>query len=241
MPNVRKRRRGASRSPLAAGDEAFRVLANNVAVAMARLEADSVVITSANAGEGKTSVAVNLARTMAQMGRKVVFVDLDLRNPDAHRRLGAADDVGVSDVLCDRVPLQHCLQFVEVGRSPLGTTRGLYFVAAGPAIEDPSELLGSRRAARLLAALAEQADVLVADTPPVLPVVDTLALARLVGSVVLVVDPRRTSPAAARRARDALTRNGARTLGVVINRFEPRRAHLDVADVYGYGYPAHAG
>lgn len=238
---MRRARRPAGRSPAVQRDEAFRVLANNVAVAMARFEANSVAVTSAGAGEGKTAVAVNLARAMAQAGRRVVLVDFDLRHPEAHSQLGAANDEGVSDVLCDRLPLQRCLQFVEVGTSPLGTTRGLYLVAAGPAVDDPSELLGSRRAARLLAALAEQADVLVADTPPVLPVADTLALARLVGGVVLVVDPRRTSPAAARRARDALARSGARTLGVVINRFEPRRAHLDAADAYGYGYPADAG
>lgn len=236
----RRRRRDPRRSPVAQREEAFRVLANNVALAMAGLDNSSIAVTSATEAEGKTVVAVNVARAMAQAGRRVVLCDLDLRHPEAHRLLGVEGEEGASDVLCDRLPLQRCVRFVEVGTSPLGATRGLYFVPAGRAVEEPAELLGSRRAARMLAALAEQADVVVVDTPPVLPVADTQALARLVGGVVLVVDPRRTTPIAARRARDALARSQARTLGVVINRFEPRRAHLDAAYAYGYGYPPDA-
>jgi capsular exopolysaccharide synthesis family protein len=212
------------------------VLANNVALAMAGLDNRCVAVTSAAGGEGKTTVAVDLARAMALAGRRVVLVDLDLRHPEAHRRLGTGNDEGASDVLCDRRALQGCLRFVEVGTSALGTTRGLYLLPAGPPVPDPAELLGTRRAARMLAALSEQADAVVVDAAPALPVADTQALARLVGGVILVVDPRRTSAAAARRARDVLARSQARVLGVVINRFEPRRAPVDAAYAYGYGY-----
>lgn len=212
------------------------MLRNNVVVATAGLPVRSIAVTSAVAGEGKTSVAVNLARALAIGGQRVVLVDLDLRNPAVHLRLGAHDEAGVTDALLDRRPLRDCLQYVEVGTGPLGGPRGMYVLPAGPAVDDPAELLATRRTARMLEALCTESDVCVCDTPPVLPVADTLQIARLVSGVILVVEPGRTATAAARRARDALARSQARLLGVVINKFEARRAPVDEAVAYGYGY-----
>src|SRR3546814_4287858 len=110
-------------------------------------------------------------------GPRVVLVDPDLPRPDAHHRVGADNVPGVVDVLLDRRPLEECLQFFEPPTdSP--TAKGLYFLPAGEGAQDPTELLGSPRAGRMLDALAREADIVLLDTPPVLPVADTLVIGR---------------------------------------------------------------
>ena len=212
-------------------DEAFRVLRSNLTVALNDLERPIVIITSANPGEGKTSTCVNLAGAMALAGQRTILVDVDLRHPDAHRQLGAHNEFGVSDVLLDRRPLDDCLQFVQIGVGPSRTPRGLYFLATGDSVASPAELLASSRMARMLDALALQADIVLLDTPPVLPVADTLVIGRMAAGAVLVVEARRTPIEAVRRAKDALTRNQTRLLGVVVNKLEGR----DAVARYGYG------
>ncbi len=102
-------------------DEAFRVLRSNLLVAIDDLANPIVVVTSAQAGEGKTSTSVMLARSLALAGPRVVLVDLDLRRPDAHRLLGADNVPGVADVLHDRREIEECLQFLPPPKgSPVG-------------------------------------------------------------------------------------------------------------------------
>jgi len=212
-------------------EEAFRVLRSNLLVSTNELANPVVVVTSAQPGEGKTSTCVSLARSLAMAGPRVVLVDLDLRKPDAHHRIGADNVPGVADVLLDRRRLDECLQFLPPpSASP--TAKGLYFVAAGDAASDPTELLGSPRAGRMLDALARQADIVLLDTPPVLPVADTLVIGRLAAGAVIVVEAGSTSTQAVLRAKDALIRNQTRLLGVVLNKVKDKENE----DVYGYGY-----
>lgn len=214
-------------------DEAFRVLRSNLTVAVADLERPSVLVTSAYAGEGKTTTTVNLARSLALAGRRVVLVDLDLRHPDAHHWFGAHNEFGVTEVLLDERRLDDALQFVEIAAGG----GGLYLLSPGRSVSNPTELLSSRRTALLLDGLVHQADVVLIDTPPVLAVADTLVLGRLVGGAVLVAEMRRTPVVALQRAKDALIRNQTRLLGLVLNKFQSKQAtDLDVAYGYGYGY-----
>jgi non-specific protein-tyrosine kinase len=207
------------------------MLRSNLLIALSDLELPSVVVTSAYPGEGKTSTCVNLARSMALAGRRVVLVDLDLRHPDAHRWIGAHNEFGVADVLLDRRPLDACLQFIEIGSSAR-TSRGLYFLPTGEGVSNPTELLGTARMARLLDSLAQQADVVLLDTPPVLPVADTLVIGRMAAGAVLVVETRRTAITAVEQAKAALIRSQTRLLGVVLNKLQDR----DLSYGYGYGY-----
>jgi Mrp family chromosome partitioning ATPase len=103
-------------------------------------------------------------------------------------------------------------------------------------VSDPTELLATPRTAQLLEWLAEQADIVLLDTPPVLPVADTLVIGRLAAGAVLVVEARRTPAPAAKRAKDALTRNQTRLLGVVLNKYQARYAGYGYGDTSGYGY-----
>ncbi|MEY2404709.1 MAG: tyrosine-protein kinase, partial [Acidimicrobiaceae bacterium] len=138
-------------------------------------------------------------------------------------------ELGLSDVLLDHAALDRALQFVELG----SRDRGLYVLPTGATVNNPTELLGGARMAKLLTSLAGQADVLLLDTPPVLPVADTLVLGRMAAGAILVVEARRTPITAVQQAKDALTRNQTRMLGVVLNKMQPR--DLPGAG-YGYGY-----
>jgi capsular exopolysaccharide synthesis family protein len=217
--------------------EAFRVLRSNLLVAISDLENPIVVVTSAHAREGKTATCVNLAQSLAAAGPRVVLVDLDLRNPDSHRLLGAHNETGVSDVLLDRRPLEECLQYAELPAPDEFTPPvGMYFLATGPTVANPTELLATPRTGNLLDTLAKQADIVLLDTPPVLPVADTLVIGRLAAGAVLVVEASKTPAIAAKRAKDALTRNQTRLLGTVLNKFEPKYVNSGDAYTYGYGY-----
>lgn len=211
-------------------EEAFRILRTGLTLCLAELERPTVLITSARAGEGKTMTTVGLARSLAEAGRRVIVVDLDLRKPGVHDLLRVPNDRGATDVLLDRRPLAECLQFVEVGDgSHNAAGSGLYVLTTGPVVHNPTELLDTRRTSRLLDNLAAQADVVLVDAAPVLPVADTLVIGKVVGGAVLLVEVGRTPIEEIESAKDALIRAQTRMLGVVLNRARGR----DVR--YGYG------
>lgn len=228
-PSLRRRGRAAPPDRLLTRDEAFRVLRANLMVAVSDLPRPTVLITSALVGEGKSSTCAALARSVAESGPVVIAVDLDLRHPDLHTHLGASDERGVSDVLVRGAPIDECLQAVRVGGN-----NDVFVLPAGPPVDNPAELLASPRTGRMLEALSERAAIVLIDTPPVLPVADTLALGRFASGALLVVETGRVPLPAVRKAKAALTRNQTRLLGVVLNRFDGRGA-VD-APGYGYGY-----
>jgi capsular exopolysaccharide synthesis family protein len=213
-----------------ATDEAFRVLRSNLFVALSDLANPIVVITSAQAGEGKTSTCAGLAVSLASVGQRVVVVDFDLREPDLHRYFGVSNELGVTSFLLEREPLANCLQYIALDQSG-ADDQGLYLMSTGPAVSNPTELLTAERTKRLLDALAEQADVVLVDSPPVLPIADTLEIGRMAAGAILVVEARRTEAVAAQRAKDALTQNQTRLLGVIINKVPSDEIS------YGYGAP----
>jgi capsular exopolysaccharide synthesis family protein len=203
-------------------------------VALLDLERPTVIFTSPNPNEGKTSMCSNLALSFASADTRVVLVDLDLRHPDAHRLVGAHNEFGVSDVLLNRRSLEDSIQYIALPALPGQSSRGLYFLSTGPPVANPTELLSSGRTQRLLEALSKQADLVLLDTPPVLPVADTLVIGRMAAGAVLVTESRQTSIDAVIKAKDLLTRNQTRLLGVVLNKFENRDARATFG--YGYGY-----
>jgi len=204
-------------------------------VALSDIERPLVIVTSSKADEGKTVICTKLAASFAQAGQRVVLVDLDLRHSTAHRLLRTHNEFGVSDVLLGRRTLPESIQRLELrdgrGRGP----RSLYFLGTGPAVQNPTELLGSSRTVRLLDGLRQQADLVLLDTPPVLPVADTLVIGRMASGAVLVVETRTTAFGAVEQSKDLLIRNQTRLLGVVMNKFQSRDAD-SAYGYYGYGY-----
>jgi capsular exopolysaccharide synthesis family protein len=164
-----------------------------------------------------------------------VLVDLDLRHPTAHQLLQTHNEFGISDVLLGSRPLQDCLQQVEVGDPSGRGARSIYFIGTGPSVQNPTELLGSGRTARTLDGLAKQADLVLVDTPPVLPVADTLVVGRMASGAILVVESSATALQAVQQSKDLLIRNQTRIFGVVMNKFQPRPGDESYG-YYGYGY-----
>lgn len=224
----RDRRKAVPSAATIASDEAFRVLRSNVLVALSDLANPVVVITSAQAGEGKTTACAGLAASLASIGQRIVVVDFDLRQPALHRYFGAHNEFGVTSFLLDRTPLTDCLQYVEMADADEGG-KGLYLLATGPPVNNPTELLTADRTRRLLVALSAQADVVLVDSPPVLPIADTLEIGRMAAGALLVVEARRTEIGPAQRAKDALIQNQTRMLGIIVNKVPKDEIS------YGYG------
>ncbi len=212
------------------------MLRSNVLVALADLANPIVMLTSAQEGEGKTSTCAGLAASMASVGQRIVVVDFDLRHPDLHHHFACHNEFGVTSFLLDQRPLAECLQYCELP-TPDDEQRGLYLLAAGPPVHNPTELLSSARTKRLLHALASQADVVLVDTPPVLPIADTLEVGRIAAGAILVVEARRTEVGAAQRAKDALIQNQTRLLGAIVNKVPRDEIELG----YGQGRSLSAG
>jgi capsular exopolysaccharide synthesis family protein len=217
-------------------DEALRILRSNLSVALLDLERPTVIFTSPNPNEGKTVICANLAMSFASSGKRVVLVDLDLRHPNSHKLIGAHNEYGVSDVLLGRRSLEESIQYIGLP-TPKGRSEwGLYFLGTGSPVANPTELLGSGRTTQLLEGLASQADLVLLDTPPILPVADTLVIGRMAAGAVLVTESRNTAIDAVNKAKDLLTRNQTRLLGVVLNKFQLRDSKGTFSYGYGYGY-----
>lgn len=215
--------------PAMSATEAFRIVRSNLEIGLAEVRQPSVMVTSPNSGEGKTLTAVNLAASLSTSGKRAVLVDLDLRHPDVHNYLGTHNAFGATDVLLGRRPLAECLQFAEAGVHLRRAAKGFYLLTAGPQVDNPAELLSTARTTRLLDTLRREADIVVIDSAPVLPVADALSVGRVAEGVVLVAEASRTSYPEIERCVELLTRNRARLLGVVLNKArDPSR--------FGYGY-----
>lgn len=241
-----RRMRGSTRrnDSAIAQTEAYRILRTNVMVALSAMAQPTVIVTSAYPNEGKTSVTANLAAALASAGYNVGLVDMDLRHPDLHRWFDGHHEAGVTDVLLRRRSLQECLQYRAVDTGLANTTGGVYLLATGLAVERPTELLSTSATAQLLQELVEykpdqpgaqsrEMDMVLVDTPPVLPVADALVIGRQVTGALLVVEAGKTAIGAVEQAKNTLTRSQTRLLGVIMN---GRSSDLDSGYGYGYGY-----
>ena len=195
--------------PLSPVSEAFRVLRTNIRFSSVDKPIRTLLVTSAGPTEGKSTTAANLAAVMAQAGLKVIVVDADLRRPRLHQMFGIHPRGGLTGSL---------LEGTMDGRLQPSQIEGLAVLPAGDRPPNPSELLGSRRLRELLGLLTQHVDVVVIDSPPVLPVTDAAVLAQNVDGVLLVVDAGETRRGIAQHAVESLRQVGANVIGVVLNR-----------------------
>jgi capsular exopolysaccharide synthesis family protein len=190
--------------------EAFRVLRANLQFAAVDRELKVVLVTSTTPNEGKSTVAQYLAQTISQTGKKVVVLDADLINPTLHHRFGIPNQRGLSNLIVgDTVDTV----FTGVKEYP-----NLSVITSGPIPPNSSELLGSTQMKHLMDLLREDYDVIIMDTPPILPVTDAVVASSLADGVILVVQAGKTRNGEVHHAREVLEAAHANLLGVVLNR-----------------------
>ena len=209
----------------ATASEAYRSLRTSIQFVGLDREIRTLVVTSPFSNEGKSTTVANLAAAMAQAGQTVVVLSCDLRKPQLHEAFGIPNDTGVTSVIIREVSAPDALQQVPGYES-------LFVMTSGPVPPNPSELLTSERTHRLLDALAERADIVLIDTPPLLPVTDAAVLAAHADATVMVIAAGQTTKKQARRATELLARVDVVPAGVIVNRIP----HKGDSFYYGYGY-----
>jgi tyrosine-protein kinase len=210
--------------PLAAASEAVRRLRTNLQFIDLANRPKSIVISSSIPGEGKSTIAINLAVSLADSGSRVILVDADLRRPSIAEYLGIEGGVGLTTVLIGRAEVEDVVQ-------PLGKT-SLDLLPAGQIPPNPSELLGSVAMADLLEQLSGSYDMVLLDSPPLLPVTDAVVLSNLAGGALVVVGADRIHRPQLQQSLESLETAGAHLFGIVMNKIARREA---AAYAYGYG------
>jgi non-specific protein-tyrosine kinase len=205
--------------------EAYRKIRTSIEFASVDAPTTTLLVTSANPGDGKTVTAANLAVVFAQAGRRVLLVDADLRKPGIHRIFDLPNAHGLTTLLrSDDVSLDAIAHVTE--------QENLRIITTGPLPPNPAELLGSQRMRRIVDRLLSGEDLVIFDSAPVRAVADAAVLSSFVNGVVLVVDAGHSRRDAVRQARETLATAGANVLGVVVNRVRAADRQSD----YDYGY-----
>ncbi|HWB01183.1 MAG TPA: polysaccharide biosynthesis tyrosine autokinase [Pirellulales bacterium] len=184
-------------------------------------------VTSADAGDGKTTLAANLAVSFAQSGKRVCLVDADFRRARMHTLFGCENTVGISTVMAGSTELPDAIRTTAV--------ENLWLLPCGPRPSNPSELLTSHRFKELLDVLRGKFDTILIDTPPLLAVTDPCAVAPRVDSVLLVMRITKNVRPNAMRAKEVLDGLGAKVIGVVVNGVEMRRGYGHDSGYRRYG------
>ena len=194
------------RSPVS---EAYRSLRTSIQFLSLDRTVQTILVTSAGPGEGKSTTLANLAVTFAEAGREVIVVDGDLRRPSLHRFFGLANDHGLTAAMRDEQPLANLILPTDIPH--------LRLLPSGPLPPNPSELLGSQRMDRIIENLRSVAEIILFDSPPTIAVTDASVLGAKMDGVLLVVSAGKTKRDHALRAKSILQKGNAKVLGVVLN------------------------
>ncbi|MFB3816111.1 MAG: AAA family ATPase [Candidatus Methylomirabilales bacterium] len=205
--------------------EAYRSLRTNVEFLALEKKVKVLCLTSASLMEGKTTTAINLAITIAQMGKKTLLVEADLRKPFLHHAFGIPRDPGLTEVIVGNKDWHECVRTVtDLMLGPLGVERvmaapnidKLHLLTSGTPPPNPTEFLNSQRMADLLAAFRQDYDFVVFDCPPILPVTDAAILAAKTDGVLIVYRVGKIARSALKRSKVLLENVRGRVLGMVL-------------------------
>ena len=209
------------RSPIA---ESYRHLRTSLLLSSAGQPPKTILVTSSQPSEGKTTTAINTAYMLAQTGAEVLIIDCDLRRPRLHSQFEVTNSKGLTTWLSGERNLDNLLQ--TCARTP-----NLKILTSGPVPPNPAELIGSEEMRKLLALLSERFAHIIIDSPPAISFTDASILSTMVDGVMLVVHGGRSSRAVVRRAKQQLLDVGAHIFGVVLNNVK-----LESQDYYYSGY-----
>ena len=206
--------------------EAYRMLRTSVLLSTAGTPPKTILITSSQPGEGKTTTAVNTAISLAQLGVSVLLIDADLRRPAVHKAFKIPHNRGISSYLVSNTPIEDLVIKLPIPN--------LSVLPCGPIPPNPAELISSDRMKDLLRTLGEQYDHILIDSPPLVSVTDPVILSTMVDGSILVVQSGKSTRDLVRRARRELAGVGSKIFGVVLNNVDVKREGYD--DYYYYRY-----
>lgn len=211
-----------AKEPRSQTAEAVRTLRTSLHFGLAGPESQLFLVTSPTPGDGKSTVASNLAIAMAQAGQRVLLIDADMRKPRQHQAFEVNPEQGLATVLADRRPVEEAVMKTAVA--------GLDLLPCGPLPSNPVELLNNGFMEEILITLRGKYDRVVIDSPPVCPVADARVLATMADCTLLVLRAERTTRRVALAARNELWQVRVKRLGVIVNAVPQRRSAA-----YGYG------
>lgn len=201
--------------------EQFRTLRTNISFAKAGGGMKALLVTSAEAGDGKSTTAANLAIVTAQQGKQVLLIDADIRKPTQHYLFQTSNARGLTNLLTGQADFREVVQITGVD--------GLSLLTSGPVSPNPADLLSSEEMKDVMDQAEGQFDQVIIDSPPVLAVADARLLANLCDGIVFVVRSKSTEIDQVTRSVAALSEANGKLLGVVLNdKKENRKDH------YGY-------
>jgi capsular exopolysaccharide synthesis family protein len=202
----------ASSNPKSFVSEQYRTLRTNINFSMPKGELQTVLVTSASPGEGKSTTSSNLAVVFAQENKRVLLVDADMRKPTSHYTFHVTNTLGLSNLLTRQSTFDETVKETSI--------EGLHIITSGPIPPNPAELLSSVTMDLLIEELKKHYDIIVFDAPPTLSVTDAQVLSNKCEGTIFVVNSKTTNKDNAAKAKELLDSAKAHILGVVINNYE---------------------
>lgn len=195
--------------------ESFRTLRTNLQFLDIDREIKSIVITSSIPGEGKSTIAINLAMSMAQLDKKILIIDCDLRKPVLHKFFKLNNRQGLTNILAKKEDFKDNI-------NKINKLDNLDVLTSGPTPPNPSELLNSKSMKEFLNSIRDEYDLIVIDSPPVGVVSDSTILSTLVDGTILVVSAKTTDRTLIKRSKEQLEQVDANILGTILNKVPVR-------------------
>lgn len=197
--------------------EQFRTLRANIKFAMKGEEMGTLLFTSASVGEGKSTVAANVAISFAQEGKKVLLVDADLRKPTVHYTFNTLISPGLTNRLMSQWKFENIFKNSGIV--------GLNIITCGPIPSNPAELLGSNSMDIFIEEMKSKYDIVIFDAPPVLSVADAQILSNKCDGTILVISSGATDKRNVVKAKEALQASNAKIIGTILNNFPLEKGH----------------